>query len=258
MLEPKIELHLQNEKIKENFLKFKSSNISEEEKEEEFEINAKNKNSSDSRTESQIDENNIFYQNIACKYLFPEFNFFFCNEKYIKEQIPEGNNYKINSRNYINKKNLNSESKIDNLDMNRINNILNDIEKLQKKLKNKFDIFENNFFNLNELSKTQFGVFDLNSSYVNNNFNSKYFFIILNMVIIENNILLAKINEFEKNQKEKEKKDKIEDHKEEEITNQKKKFVTRPGDWLCLYCNNLNFAFRNSCNRCRFSKYYFY
>ena len=25
----------------------------------------------------------------------------------------------------------------------------------------------------------------------------------------------------------------------------------RAGDWVCLLCNNLNFSFRNLCNRCR-------
>ena len=30
-----------------------------------------------------------------------------------------------------------------------------------------------------------------------------------------------------------------------------KKFIEeRPGDWICFYCQNLNFAFRNICNRC--------
>ena len=24
----------------------------------------------------------------------------------------------------------------------------------------------------------------------------------------------------------------------------------RVGDWICLYCNNLNFSFRIKCNRC--------
>jgi len=30
----------------------------------------------------------------------------------------------------------------------------------------------------------------------------------------------------------------------------KKPFLERPGDWVCIKCKNLNFAFRNSCNRC--------
>ena len=25
----------------------------------------------------------------------------------------------------------------------------------------------------------------------------------------------------------------------------------REGDWICNYCNNLNFAFRKKCNRCK-------
>jgi len=34
----------------------------------------------------------------------------------------------------------------------------------------------------------------------------------------------------------------------------KKPFVERPGDWVCINCKNLNFAFRIHCNRCQFSK----
>ena len=38
---------------------------------------------------------------------------------------------------------------------------------------------------------------------------------------------------------------------------QKKKtrpFTERTGDWICKNCKNLNFAFRNECNRCKMSK----
>lgn len=31
----------------------------------------------------------------------------------------------------------------------------------------------------------------------------------------------------------------------------KKEFQERKGDWKCILCNNLNFAFRNKCNRCQ-------
>ena len=31
----------------------------------------------------------------------------------------------------------------------------------------------------------------------------------------------------------------------------KKNFEERKGDWFCSYCNNLNFAFRTKCNRCK-------
>jgi hypothetical protein len=38
---------------------------------------------------------------------------------------------------------------------------------------------------------------------------------------------------------------------------QKKKqkpFAERTGDWICKKCKNLNFAFRQECNRCQFPK----
>ena len=37
---------------------------------------------------------------------------------------------------------------------------------------------------------------------------------------------------------------------------QKKKrhFTERNGDWICNNCKNLNFAFRQECNRCKFTK----
>ena len=38
---------------------------------------------------------------------------------------------------------------------------------------------------------------------------------------------------------------------------QKKKsrpFTERQGDWICKLCKNLNFAFRNECNRCGVAK----
>jgi len=34
----------------------------------------------------------------------------------------------------------------------------------------------------------------------------------------------------------------------------KKPFSERPGDWVCIKCKNLNFSFRNSCNRCETTK----
>ena len=37
----------------------------------------------------------------------------------------------------------------------------------------------------------------------------------------------------------------------------KKAFQEREGDWVCKYCQNLNFAFRTKCNRCKaFKKNY--
>ena len=31
-------------------------------------------------------------------------------------------------------------------------------------------------------------------------------------------------------------------------------FTERTGDWICKNCKNLNFAFRNECNRCKIPK----
>ena len=50
--------------------------------------------------------------------------------------------------------------------------------------------------------------------------------------------------------------EKIRKNENDESEKPKKKLVTRPGDWICEYCHNLNFVFRKACNRCRFPKYY--
>lgn len=38
------------------------------------------------------------------------------------------------------------------------------------------------------------------------------------------------------------------------LKKQKKPFVERPGDWVCIKCKNLNFSFRAVCNRCQLTK----
>lgn len=58
------------------------------------------------------------------------------------------------------------------------------------------------------------------------------------------------------NEKGKEEKEIINEN--DENLKPKKKLVSRPGDWICGYCHNLNFAFRIACNRCRMSKFYWY
>lgn len=76
---------------------------------------------------------------------------------------------------------------------------------------------------------------------------------------------IEKENENKEENKIDDKKDINENKKEEEKINEKdesekpkKKLVSRPGDWICGYCHNLNFAFRIACNRCRMSKFYWY
>ena len=38
------------------------------------------------------------------------------------------------------------------------------------------------------------------------------------------------------------------------LNNKQKHFSERLGDWVCFKCKNLNFSFRNFCNRCQLSK----
>ena len=38
------------------------------------------------------------------------------------------------------------------------------------------------------------------------------------------------------------------------IKKKAKPFTERAGDWICKNCKNLNFAFRNECNRCKIPK----
>lgn len=34
----------------------------------------------------------------------------------------------------------------------------------------------------------------------------------------------------------------------------KTKFIARKGDWICLLCGNINFAYRKRCNKCKVTK----
>ena len=38
------------------------------------------------------------------------------------------------------------------------------------------------------------------------------------------------------------------------LKNRKKKFIERKGDWRCSKCKNINFSFRDKCNKCQISK----
>jgi hypothetical protein len=43
-------------------------------------------------------------------------------------------------------------------------------------------------------------------------------------------------------------------HYELRSNNKRKKFVEREGDWRCSRCKNINFSFREKCNKCKISK----
>jgi hypothetical protein len=127
---------------KENIFNSKDEEISIDEK-EDSEIKIKYKSSIESSSNSSCSENHkSINQNILneSSYIFidkkyedyQEINYFSCNEKYLKEKMPEGNNYKKKSRNYLPKKECNfKRMSIDDLDLNKINGILKDIEALE-------------------------------------------------------------------------------------------------------------------------------
>ena len=125
------------------------------------------------------------------KNLFSAINYFLCNEKYFQQKMPEKSNYKIYSNNFIIKNSFNKKMKIDEIDQNKVNAILEEIENIQKKENNcinnininKFDV-NINFFGSN--IDANFTALDFNNnlflSYINNinyNFESKYIFIII-------------------------------------------------------------------------------
>jgi hypothetical protein len=125
-------------------------------------------------------------------------NYFLCNEEYMKEKMPEGNNYKIKSKNFIKKSQFKTEKskndsnisliKIEDVDLNKVNEILKDIKYVENNVNiNCKDNFINTDLNsvinensnLNELSNIPIETFDgvdmSLCSYINNyNFNCKY------------------------------------------------------------------------------------
>ena len=85
-------------------------------------------------------------------------------------------------------------------------------------------IFNSNHSNTNNLHS--------NNLYFKNQFFGNNF--CLNMNLFHNNYSSKKQSENEKKKK--------------------KLFIEREGDWICTKCKNLNFSFRNSCNRCNLIK----
>ena len=133
-----------DEKVKEEFYKPKESSILSDEKDEEETI--KSETSPNSPYLSNYESNQSCEKlndisNISIgKTVSPFMSYFLCNEKYIKEKEPEGYNYQKKSRNFILKNHLMNfnEISIEDVDLNKVNNILKDIEYLEKNLNNTF------------------------------------------------------------------------------------------------------------------------
>lgn len=183
-------------------------------------------------------------------------SYFLCNENYFKEKIQEGNNYKRESKNYINKNKLvYNKMNLDDFDINKINNILKDIEEIkdvQDARNNKFNI-DLNYFNKKSidlilLPKMENESLNLDNNYLRTNINNYKFYNKKNIY-----------HKFNKNLFESEKKKETnENGKNTKMKNNKsnKQLKIRTGDWYCGFCNNLNFSFRKQCNGCGLSKFY--
>ena len=98
------------------------------------------------------------------KNLFPAIDYFLCNENYFQQKMPEKSNYKIYSKNFIIKNSFNKKMQIDEIEQNKVNTILEEIENVQKNSNdcinneniNKFDININFCDNINSLNLNVF------------------------------------------------------------------------------------------------------
>ena len=144
-----------------------------------------------SSEQSNISDNKININNVN-KTKPLEFYYFLCNENYYKEKNPEGSKYKKKSKNYISKNELNciDTIKIEDLNLDKINDILEDIksiENFQDDTKIKLMSNDNkeaeysNFSNILSMQNDPIGVNIFSFfPYVNNyNFDCKYFVILL-------------------------------------------------------------------------------
>ena len=144
-------------------------------------------------------------------------------------------NFNLNYENSINKININNANV--NLNNNKGKHIINDytINKNVNKINFNFEInnlFEksNNSLELLENEKEKFKILE--------NFSKK------KEMINKNSINLLK-NKFD---------DDVEQLIDLPLPNKEEKIKfpmeIRKGDWVCLFCNNLNYSFRINCNRC--------
>ena len=189
---------------------------------------------------------------------------------YIEANIPICN--EINMNHFQLSNNNNANNPINNFNANYSNNNI-----IFPNNNYPQQILDINYPNLNDFINNR----EINNNFINrrktsynedNRFIGDYFNNILNNNI-SNNPITPNINEtnfmFQKNQPNlnsiffsynEEQSNllynnkKLNNKKNMNIKNKKKHFDKRKGDWNCPNCNNLNFAFRNICNRCKIEK----
>jgi hypothetical protein len=193
--------------------------------------------------------NNVFYNNLNY-YLYKNDTF---QINVNNKQFVNNNNEKLSfNNNCFNPMNLNFSS----FPKQSINDSI-----LQQQLYNLnyINFIKNNFENVNK-SRRKLSYNNeegLINNYFNNILNQKNNF--HNSEVNYNTILLNYNNI--KNNQEKDLQNKIikraENNKSNQISKKtinKKSFDRRKGDWFCPECNNLNFAFRIICNKCKIPK----
>ena len=136
-----------------------------------------------------------------------------------------------------NNKNVEIENYIQNQNMNNANNY------------NYQNNFNYNYPNNNTNNNAYYQNFNNNYTNLNYNINDQKVFIPTKLRNAEQN------NKQNNNKKEtlNNGKNKFDNGKKNKQKN-KKFFEVREGDWRCSNCNNLNFSFRNKCNRCSLPK----
>ena len=188
----------------------------------------------------------------------------------ISNESPPDNNQ--NNPNNLYGFSLYPQSNDNNISNNNNNNNLNnqDIQYINNNVSNGNNINVNNNFNNvynNNLQNYNY----LNSNYTNlkYNINNPQVYIptkfrnkdqIYNKDIIsgqknhQNNIYQNQKKEEQNNAKNKFDNNKKNNQNFKKEGKNKKHFEIRAGDWTCSKCNNLNFSFRNKCNRCGLPK----
>ena len=148
------------------------------------------------------------------------------NKNDIKNKIIKESDYNINNNDLYNN---NKIKNINNEDINKIYKILNDPLFAPIIINNeKEEIKENEEHTCNKGEKVFNNMRNIiNNSLLSNKFDEDF----------EPIIMASMINQEEKT-----------------------KFPpeVRVGDWICLYCNNLNYSFRKNCNVCGLRKIYYY
>ena len=159
---------------------------------------------------------------------------------------------KENLLNKLSRKNLKSNYEEQKEYHNNIDKEANKIDETQDTILNPDNesINKNNIENINDENFFNFSFYN-NKSIKNNDdtlWHADNYNINQNKSLIE---LLQKYNNDNKKLNDEISKS---DNNEKNNKNNKKSLIIKEGDWICLACNNLNFAFRTKCNRCGLSK----